>query len=479
MKKLIDNSFKKGIKIQGFTLVELIIVITILAILATIAFISFQDYTKDARDWNRLATIKNIEKWLTLFQLKSWNYPEPDRKINIEASWSILSYQWKIWENVSKIINMNTLPTDPVDEIEYMYSTNITKTKYQLLTYMEWDEYISFLPQTYANDVTKRYPKTFWDNIWIILNEDNTIYTSSMLETHSWITNYKIYFQDNEVIISSGNTIFSNIYNRREDLIKNKDIAILDNSLVGYWDMESVCENWECWALNDGKLKDFSKYKNHGTCYNWTSSWACWDIWPQIVDWNWKTWKAMSFDGVNDQVTIDYNNIYITWSLSIFVKFKANTYWNCKKNYTTLANYSVNIISSMKWDNDYQWPFWIEFRCNWFLDFYITKTGLSLALFWRTTDYEVSNFWYYFSKYNKQTWKGGLYLNGVFKNSSDTTTWPNTSLFWWINRFILWSGRTISGADYWGYFDGLIDEVRIYNRALSDTEIKELYHATK
>jgi len=35
------------------------------------------------------------------------------------------------------------------------------------------------------------------------------------------------------------------------------------------------------------------------------------------------------------------------------------------------------------------------------------------------------------------------------------------------------------GVGRWGYYDGIIDEVRIYNRALSDVEIKALYDAMK
>jgi len=41
----------------------------------------------------------------------------------------------------------------------------------------------------------------------------------------------------------------------------------------------------------------------------------------------------------------------------------------------------------------------------------------------------------------------------------------------------------LMGVASWGgttfYFHGLIDEVRIYNRALSDEEIKALYEVTK
>jgi hypothetical protein len=42
----------------------------------------------------------------------------------------------------------------------------------------------------------------------------------------------------------------------------------------------------------------------------------------------------------------------------------------------------------------------------------------------------------------------------------------------YISEIIMGSGWTVN-------FKGLIDEVRLYNRALSDTEIQALYNATK
>jgi hypothetical protein len=66
-----------------------------------------------------------------------------------------------------------------------------------------------------------------------------------------------------------------------------------------------------------------------------------------------------------------------------------------------------------------------------------------------------------------------LYLDSILQNS---TLYPGGS----YGLDVVCSGRLgrrkIFHIDI---FKGLIDEVRIYNRALSDSEIKALYEATK
>lgn len=154
---------------KAFTLVELIIVITILAILATIAFISFQNYTKDARDGNRVATIKNIESWLELYSIKTWNYPTPDGPITILSWWTIpqeLSIKWYIWETVSQAIKVSKLPTDPYDNTQkYIYATTPNKKLYQIATIKEWDivSQTPFITQTYAFDFSKYKARVQWN----------------------------------------------------------------------------------------------------------------------------------------------------------------------------------------------------------------------------------------------------------------------------------------------------------------------------
>lgn len=123
---------------KAFTLIELIIVITILAILATIAFISFQNYTKDARDWNRVSTLTQLQKWLELYTIKTGNYPNPEGTIFTGSfNTTPLAFVGNIWENISRLINMNEIPTDPLSKDNYKYGISEKQQYYQIAATLE------------------------------------------------------------------------------------------------------------------------------------------------------------------------------------------------------------------------------------------------------------------------------------------------------------------------------------------------------
>jgi len=65
-----------------------------------------------------------------------------------------------------------------------------------------------------------------------------------------------------------------------------------------------------------------------------------------------------------------------------------------------------------------------------------------------------------------------LYINGDLKNSTSAT--DNIS---YQSGIYLNASRWFGGPGY--HFNGYTDEVRIYNRALSESEIQSIYNATK
>ena len=152
-------------KKKAFTLVELIIVITILSILWAIAFISFQWYTKDARDWNRLTTINNIDKWLDIYKVQIWNYPEPDKfdwwvklqtwALNIEWKKEEYSYLWIVWDWVIRNLKINKIPQDPLTWDKYIYSITKDKKQYQIASILE-------KPTTYNKTLVSQIYAAWW-----------------------------------------------------------------------------------------------------------------------------------------------------------------------------------------------------------------------------------------------------------------------------------------------------------------------------
>jgi len=161
----------------AFTLVELIITIVILSILATIAFLSFNSYSSSTRDSVRVSDTTSIKKWLELYQVNSWYYPQPEWTI---YTWTIngvdLVYKWIIGNNISEIINISKVPTDPLNTNQnYIYWTTYNKTKYQIATVLENSNSTSY----YFNWIGIENIKYKIENNWI---KNNWI-------KNNWITN--------------------------------------------------------------------------------------------------------------------------------------------------------------------------------------------------------------------------------------------------------------------------------------------------
>lgn len=285
-------------KTRAFTLVELIIVITILAILATIWFISFQNYTKDARDWNRLATVANIQKWLDIYALQSTKYPEPNW---IVLSWSLnnqeLTRVWIIWEEIAKIIKISGKTTDPLIWKNYIYWVSADNKYYQIAMIMEnLNSNNNILNNTYAN---------------------NSSYKSKVV----WNYNYPLKY--------------------------NWKIRTLP-SLLFTWNWWDLSSNWIYFIINNWKnlpysinwtLNNTQNTQEVLTQLTWTSSVSL--TWATIPD-----LTSMEFKNLSDQeISKLTNSLWITkeelWLL---------IYWNA-------YNTNSNVSATNWWVVSYLWTF--------------------------------------------------------------------------------------------------------------------------
>jgi len=273
-------------------------------------------------------------------------------------------------------------------------------------------------------------------------------------------------FNNSNSLEWSWNIIFSELYNMRDDLLKNKEIAKFDDSLSAYWDMETLTGNL---------LKDWSKYENNGTCYsNGTfydgiiaNCWENWWSWPQIVSSDTKNGKAMRFNSATHTRIISStgglsNQKAIT--VSLLVKFDSFVTQNGLV-FIYNASWQRYLFSSTRKNSGIQngshvgtlfsdWNWW--FGVGWEDSFYDTNI-------WYKITYII----------NPQKWYIKVFRNSELIQHVQTSNQWNFS---WIPNNI-YIGSNWENSSY--TMNWLIDEVRIYNRALSDAEVQTLYASTK
>jgi hypothetical protein len=210
-----------------------------------------------------------------------------------------------------------------------------------------------------------------------------------------------------------------------------------DPSLVGYW------------SFNEGNgtiISDQSGNNNNGTLYLGSSG----NTDPS------KAWSpgisgtALSFDGVDDYVEVKHAD-----SLNL--------------NYMSLALW-------LKWKSPMDdWPILINKGGKFYLQlantrklYFLIRSDVSSYYIFSNTILAENTWYFVVATYDGLYMK--IYINGNLDNSLSVSITVATTT---ANLRI--GGETYSGSR----FSGLIDEVRIYNRALSEQEILEHYRNSK
>ncbi len=209
-----------------------------------------------------------------------------------------------------------------------------------------------------------------------------------------------------------------------------------DDGLVGWWKLDE----------SSGTLAaDSSGYGHNGTLLNGPT----WTTGPVV--------GALNFDGTNDQVTIaDSTALRISGDITIAFWTKKNAEATLSSSLVGKGNTSVR-----------NYEIWEDAGTGKRLLFQqLTAGGQGINL-WTTTTLEVGT-WYHVAAVVRGT-NAYFYINGALDNSgtrsisAPTTTDPVTF------GYSGWNDR----------YPGVLDEVRIYNRALAADEVAGLANFQK
>ncbi|EKE27977.1 MAG: hypothetical protein ACD_3C00114G0001 [uncultured bacterium (gcode 4)] len=290
-----------------------------------------------------------------------------------------------------------------------------------------------------------------WDLLGIVLESSTKVPAQAAMndidvsKTNTW---YIEQFTNKDYIIWTWSSLLSNILIRRNDLSDDTTLLKYDDSILGYWNMETTT-----WAY----LKDLSRYENLWTL-NWVIAWGV----------NWIKWKATNF----------------TWTWG-YIKASDNSNWNIGSKNMTInlwikqSSYSAGwnrLVSS--WDGGSS-----NYGTSQFV-FYVSSTWEIVGNFWNWTGWQATtlitspniillNNWYNIQIIFDTT-QIKVYVNNELKKSSTRPALQNSTklqIWWWDwDLPYSWINR---------YFQGSIDEVRIYNRALWESETQALYESLK
>lgn len=202
----------------------------------------------------------------------------------------------------------------------------------------------------------------------------------------------------------------------------------------------------------DGDANDYSGNSNNGTVYGATLTTDRFNV----------ANRAYSFDGINDYILVpssaSYNSIETSTAVSI-------TAWvNIRAWYQNWSHFMI--LERHKAATDNGWGFAILKQPAQVSIFYPQDMAMADTIGFQP----LFNNWYHVAV----TWnKNGedsvrMYINGVKKKTFKTNT-PLTN----TNNGMVYIGTSIVGIDE--YSDGKIDELGVYNRVLTDTEIYDIY----
>lgn len=257
------------------------------------------------------------------------------------------------------------------------------------------------------------------------------------------IYNRALSAKDVELIYKSG-ALALNTSPSKTVVMQRTPTNFLTNGLVGYWSFDGSKINW-----GTNTATDSSGYGNNGALTGMSTTTS-----PVQG----KIGQAMFFDGVDDRMSIPYASQYnIRNAISFSVWIKRTTGFSQLQDDFILSRPPA-------------WYFYDAYNSgNIRGDVYIDSTRRAAL----TTSVPFDGKWYHIIyTYDSDTRTANIYKNGVLADSVTLTGLGNYLIDASMANFIDMGSHSLGRGI-------VLDEPRIYNRALSVSEVKQLYNQGK
>lgn len=430
---------------KAFTIVELLVVIVVLGILIAVVLISLNsnEIFASARDSKRLTEIGDLKRAIDMFQVE---------KIDGNLLGSSQTIYISIPDSSSTCVNITSLPALPTGWTYHCATTtNLAKTDGTGWMPIDFSSLtnppIYKLPVDPQNDaISGRYYTYAADS------------TSGRYELTGLLEAQKEYTAS----VNDGGSL-PGVYQTGSGI--GITPTTRDKGLVGYWKFDEGSGT----STNDSSGKNIT-----GTFYNgitWTA------------DKTGSPNKAVLLDGVDDYIQFNdgssathlYNLTGATYCQYIYPKALTSSASNVqrfleKRDWTISSSLNTTgTISTVFWWNNS--PIQNDTVSG------THKLGYYLSGTDQWTASELNNWYYVCTVYDGSANAGRLYVNGILDKESNFANRAGRNLGGYSSSVSTQIGRYRYDTNY--FYNGAIDDVRVYNRALSATEIKAIYDATK
>jgi len=402
---------------DSFTLVELLVVIGILAILtaAVLIIINPSEYLKSSRDATRMSDLSSINKALSVLETQGTTSFGTANRVYISIA-----------DDASSTCGSLSLPTLPTNWLYQCVSTsNLQKT-----------DGTGWIPVNFSSA-----PSLSFSNLPIDpINSTTTREYYSYVTGGSWhlsaslqSTKYKLGGSSDRTSTDGGK--YTGLY----EIGSNKTLLPIDygdSSLVGYWNFDEGSGSY---------AYDYSGNNNTGTLTN-GPTWAAGKISNSIL-----------LDGENDYINYTYRSSIgpDAFTLTGWVNFN-----NTTTTYQPLVSWGTTYPSI---NYRYATPAPLT---------YLNSTNYRYFNITGVTPYDSQwHFVAYTVVGNSQNdiLNSEFYLDGVKRASGSTSNASSQ-----VAKSIFRIGSSGSSRFY-----GKLDEFRLYNRVLSQSEVQALYSLTK